>query len=172
MAEYQAKKLYNVSTMIGITSETYESMWAYYIRYPSTETNLPGRFRIRITRMTADEFMSMMGMEEHPVSPDSGFSIQGYVEKWSDKGWLQCLDWIGSPDSSNEKIELDLIEMFKAFTTGQPADITCTDATPRPIPPTSPRTTTHPKKDLKVIPFPEIAPRPDNPEKPDDLDWI
>jgi hypothetical protein len=136
MAEYQVKKLYNVSTMIGLQSETYESLWAYYIRYPRTETNLPGRFRIRITRMTSDEFMAMMGMEEERVTT-SGYSIQGYIEKWSDKGWLQCLDWIGSPGSTNEKIELDLIEMFKAFTTGQPADIVQDDD--RPFAPPPPR---------------------------------
>jgi len=146
MIEYQVKKLYNVETMIGIGSATYESLWAYYIRHPSTETNLPGRFRIRITRMTSDEFMVMMGVDEELIPPPSGFSIQGYVEKWSDKGWMQCLDWIGSPESDNEKIEMDLMEMFKAFTTGQPAILTESDSLPTP----RKRPTPSPKKKSNV----------------------
>ena len=60
MAEYEVKKLYNITTGDNGSSETYESLWAYYIHYPSTETNLPGRFRIRITRMTAEEFMARL----------------------------------------------------------------------------------------------------------------
>ena len=108
MAEYEVRKLYDVATQLGEESGTYESMWAYYIRYPQAEYSTPGRFRIRITRMTAAEFMAMMGMDDDHSMPLGGYSIQGYIEKWSDKGWLQCIDWIGSPESSNDQIEQDL----------------------------------------------------------------
>ena len=172
MAEYQVRKLYNVSTAGGTDSETYESMWAYYIRYPQTVTNLPGRFRIRITKMTAAEFMNMMGYDESESAP-GGYSIQGYIEKWSDKGWQQCIDWIGAPDSTTDDIEKDLLEMYKAFTTGQPAKIEQPDYTPSP-PPKRPT----PKKsssNASVINFPSDKTK-NTTKKPkedsDGFDWI
>lgn len=176
MAEYQVRKLYNVSTSVGTSSETYESLWAYYIRYPKSETNLPGRFRIRITRMTAEEFIQLMGMDTESVEPTSGYSIQAYLEKWSDKGWLQCLDWIGAPDSTNNEIEADLTEMFKAFTTGQPANIK--DVDPFSGPPSTPPRKPRLVKDTPIIKLPgsddassssaDDKPSDDNP----DFDWI
>ena len=63
-AEYEVRKLYDVSTIVGPESMTYESMWAYYIRYPGSDHSTPGRFRIRITRMTSSEFLAMMGIDE------------------------------------------------------------------------------------------------------------
>ena len=174
MSEYRARQLYNVSTAINPESETYESMWAYYIRYPQTETNIPGRFRIRITRMTASEFMAMMGLEEGEYTPSSGYSIQGYIEKWSDKGWIQCLDWIGPPDSTNDKIEKDLLEMYRAFTTGQTADID-QGGYPPPSPPPLKSKTVKPGG-LTVINFPpKKKPKTEDgkatPPDPD-FDWV
>ena len=121
--------------------------------------------------MTAEEFMAIMGMEETHQA-NSGFSIQGYIEKWSDKGWQQCLDWIGAPDSSNEDIENDLLEMFKAFTTGQPANISMI-VPPSPPPPRPPKSTKKvvPKTNLKVLNFPDTPTVPSE-EDPTDLDWI
>ena len=170
MAEYQVRKLYNVSTTINSESGTYESMWAYYIRYPQTETNIPGRFRIRITKMTASEYMAMMGLEEGEYSSSSGYSIQGYIEKWSDNGWIQCLDWIGPPGTTNDKIEKDLLEMYRAFTTGQSTDID-QDGYPPP-PPKKPKTTD--PGILTVINFPPKK-KPDlkeEKERPSDPDWV
>ena len=117
--------------------------------------------------------MAMMGVEDDQYSSISGgYSIQGYVEKWSDKGWQQCLDWIGAPDSSNDKIEQDLLLMFESFTTGVPTNIKKSDF--RPIPPA-------PKKPKKInrpslIPFPskeeiEKAKKSDKDDDPD-FDWI
>ena len=175
MAEYQVRKLYNVSTSVGTSSETYESLWAYYIRYPKSESNLPGRFRIRITRMTAEEFIQLMGMDTASVEATSGYSIQAYLEKWSDKGWLQCLDWIGAPDSTNDEIEADLTEMYKAFTTGQPANIK--DVDPFSGPPTTPPRKPTLVKDNPVIKLPDsddTAPNSSSPPVDDtpDFDWI
>ncbi len=175
MAEYQVRKLYNVSTASGSDSETYESMWAYYIRYPQTETNLPGRFRIRITKMTAAEFMNMMGYDEATAAP-IGYSIQGYIEKWSDKGWQQCIDWIGSPESTTDEIEKDLLEMYKAFTTGQPANLSPSSYVP-PSPPTKPPKKTKTAKNASVLKFPSGDSKKPNSgknqkEDSDGFDWI
>ena len=117
MAEYEVKKLYSATTNIGPESVTYESMWAYYITFDHADASIPGRFRIRITRMTSNEWLSLMGMDNDDITDAAyGYSIQGYVEKWSDKGWLQCIDWLGDPESNIKTIEQDLLEMYEAFT--------------------------------------------------------
>ena len=177
-AEYEVRKLYDVSTVVGPESMTYESMWAYYIRYPGSDHSTPGRFRIRITRMTSSEFLAMMGIDEENYDASGAYSIQGYVEKWSDKGWLQCLDWIGAPGSLNKKIEQDLLSMYEAFTTGQPTTI---DSSDFPFPPRAPQPPKKPKNPYKtptLIQFPgkgtKDATKPNNETSGSDpgFDWI
>ena len=127
--------------------------------------------------MTASEFLALMGMDEEQYSTTAGYSIQAYAEKWSDKGWLHCLDWIGAPDTTMDEIEKTLCEMFKSFTTGQAADIDNHPVPVSPLPPVPP--TQNPKKtpDLQVLKFPkktEAEPKDKKDKKgpDDDFDWI
>ena len=104
----------------------------------------------------------MMGGD--PADFEGGESIQGFLEKWSDKGWLHCLDWLGDLDSSVENIENDLLKMFESFTTGIPT--TKNWDTKFPTTPYNP-----PKKNkkpsLKVIDGDKPPPTSD-----DGLDWL
>mgnify|MGYP001307716049 CR=1 FL=1 len=128
-AEYNVKKLYEVATGGNEESKTYESMWGYSLSYLGKYDT--GRVRIRITKMSAADFLAAFGKnsndDEYATADYSGFSISGYLEKWhKDKGWVICLDWLGEPDASTYTIEKDLLEMFRAFITGEPS-ITFTD---------------------------------------------
>ncbi|OUU74689.1 MAG: hypothetical protein CBC29_06055 [Methylococcaceae bacterium TMED69] len=172
MAEYKFRKLFQLSGAGEFTDpESYESMWAYSIRYPGTDHSTPGRYRIRITRMSAKDFIILMGGDPTDADPQ-GYSIQGLLEKWTNNGWIHCLDWMGNPTSSNEEIESDLNEMFQAFTTGLPTDKNW-EIPPRP----PPRPKRKDAKDKKVPTFEVIE--GDKTEKPtkkdgDDpsFDWI
>tara|TARA_Y100001973_G_C5174268_1_gene320919 strand:- start:461 stop:976 length:516 start_codon:yes stop_codon:yes gene_type:complete len=171
MADYRSRKLYQIGAS-GETDdpESYESMWAYSVKYPHAEYSTPGRYRIRITRMTAAEFIMMMGGDPSDADPD-GYSLQGQLEKWTDKGWLQCLDWLGSPTSTNKEIEADLNEMFQSFTTGMPTEKNW-DAPVPPRPPTKPTKKGEPK--LKIIEGDKKETEENPPKKSDDssFDWI
>ncbi len=129
-AEYTVKKLYEVATGSSEDSKTFESMWGYSLSYlGKTET---GRVRIRITKMSATDFLAAFGKnpdaDEYASSDLSGYSISGYLEKWQqDRGWIQCLDWLGEPEASNLTIEQELLDMFKAFVTGMPSKILMDD---------------------------------------------
>ena len=110
MAQYKVRKLFKLSTPSGTDiPESYDSVWAYSVQYPGADHRTPGRFRIRITRMTAEEWMLMMGQDPGESRPD-GFSVQADCEKWSSTGWIHCLDWIGHPESMADEIESDLLE--------------------------------------------------------------
>lgn len=125
-AEYTVKKLYEVATGSSEDSKTFESMWGYSLSYlGKVET---GRVRIRITKMSASDFLAAFGKnpeaDEYASSDLSGYSISGYLEKWQkDRGWIACLDWLGEPEASNLTIEKELLDMFKAFVTGIPSEI-------------------------------------------------
>ncbi len=125
-AEYTVKKLYEVSTGTSEDSKTFESMWGYSLSYLGKEDT--GRVRIRITKMSASDFLAAFGKspdaDEYASSDLSGYSISGYLEKWQkDTGWIMCLDWLGEPDASNLTIEKELLDMFKAFVTGMPSSM-------------------------------------------------
>ena len=163
MVEFKRRCLYRSTNSVGLNGpEMFESMWAYTIKYPGTDHRTPGRYRIRITKMTGSDFMALMGqeVEEHEVVID--YSMQAFVEKWGSDGWIQCLDWIGDPDSSMRDIEKDLNEMFQAFTTGEPVG---SDFHGSMGPPGPPRPT--PVKPRKNAQEP---PKPSKPEP--DFDWI
>ena len=111
--------------------------------------------------MPAGDFVAMMGGD--PSDVEGGESVQGFLEKWSDRGWLHCLDWLGDINSSMETIEEDMLKMFESFTTGQPTEKNwnskITPSTPKPKKKTK-------KPDLKVI----DGDKKDSSD--DDLEWI
>mgnify|MGYP001400932797 CR=1 FL=1 len=174
MAEFKVRKLFQLgaSDTTGVP-ESYESVWAYSVRYPHTEYSTPGRYRIRITKMTAQEFITMMGGDPATIGPTEGYSIQGYIEKWTDKGWLHCLDWIGNPDASYGEIEQDLNDMFQAFTTGVPTEKKWEAPVP-PRPPPIDRTGLKKPKFTVVEGDKPDPPQPASGSKDEspDFDWI
>lgn len=186
-AEYSVKKLYEASTGTSIDSSTHESLWGYSVSYLNEIKN--GRFRIRITKMTASDFMAAFGKSEDDINGGSydnhhisGYSISGYLEKWHhDAGWLPLLDWIGEPDSSIEKIEQDMLDMFRSFVTGiSTVNLSDDDEDPIPFP-------SKPKNAKKINPYdfdgilkknnydkpkPKIDKNPKKDDDDDDIDWI
>lgn len=163
-AEYSVKKLYEVSTDTSEDSKTFESMWGYSLSYLGKVES--GRIRIRITKMSASDFLAAFGKnpeaEEYQESELSGYSVSGYLEKWhADKGWMQCLDWLGEPDASNLDIEKDLLDMFKSFVTGMPSKLLLSDPLTRPSP-------GRPKKYSSSIDFSKYVEKPSEKPNPPD----
>jgi hypothetical protein len=166
---YSYRKLYNIETKTSDEhSNSYESLWAYTIKYPQAEHSIPGRYRIRISRMTSDEFLALMGAEI-PDDIPVDFSVQAYLEKWSDKGWIHCLDWMGKPDSSNNKIEQDLNEMYKSFTTGKPTNKQYEVDLPA-SPPIPPKPRGKPK--FSIVDGGKQDDTKTKKDQPDGFDWI
>jgi len=164
MAKYKVRKLYQANSNAGPNHTAIESVWAYTVEYSNSNNPVPGRFRIRVTKLPARDYIIMMGGD--PTGYEEGESIQGFLEKWSDKGWLQCLDWLGDVNSSVENVEDDLLQMFEAFTTGVPSSKnwdTEFDSKPTPFKPPKKKT----KPTLKVIEGDKPPPTPD-----DSLDWL
>jgi len=163
MAKYKVRKLYQTRSEASPEHTAYESMWAYTVEYSNSTQPVPGRFRIRVTKLPAAEYVAMMGGD--PSDFVGGESIQGFLEKWSDKGWLHCLDWLGDINSSIENIENDLLKMFEAFTTGDPTNKNWTSNLPTTPyqPPPPPKKNKKPK--LEII-------EGDKPDSDDDLEWI
>ena len=136
MAEFKRRCLYKITTPNEPNvPEIYESLWAYSIQYSSGAAPTPGRYRIRITKMSGAEFMAMMGKEVDEDSAELEHSTQAYIEKWTPTGWVHVLDWIGDPGMSPMEIEIELNEMYASFTTGEPLGKTFeADIGPRPPP--------------------------------------
>lgn len=186
-AEYTVKKLYEVSTDTSEDSKTFESMWGYSLSYLGKVES--GRVRIRITKMSASDFLAAFGKnpeaDEYESADLTGYSISGYLEKWQkEKGWIQCLDWLGEPDASNLRIEKELLDMFKAFVTGMPSTVLIDDDPSEPdfTKPKFKSSIDFSKYILKPKTKDETPPDDDQPKasakkpKPDtdddDLDWI
>lgn len=121
MAEFKRRCLYKITTPNEPNiPEIYESIWAYSIQYKDGSTPTPGRYRIRITKMSGADLVAMINNSDAEEGTSVDFSIQAYVEKWTSTGWIHALDWIGDPALSPAEIENELNEMYAAFTTGEP----------------------------------------------------
>ena len=167
MAEFKRRCLYRATNCFGEDGpEMFESMWAYTIQYPGADHRTPGRYRIRITKMSGAEFMAMMGREINDDDAVIDFSMQAFLEKWTSEGWVNTLDWIGNPDSSMSEIENDLNEMFQAFTTGEPVGSDFHGSIGPPGPP-RPR----PVKPERKTQVPEFSSRTD-PGEPDPFEFV
>ena len=165
-AEYKRKCLYKITTNSEQSmAAMYESMWAYSIVAPGEHPSSTGRYRIRISKMGSEDFLAMMGKESSGL-PEEAFSIQGYIEKWCSDGWAHTIDWIGDADASVTKIESDLNEMFRAFTTGVPMEMFA-DSDFIDFPPSKPP---KPPK-VKPVKIPTPEPVIEKEEEPD-FDWI
>lgn len=135
-----------------------ESTWAYTIQLLDS-VPIPGRYRCRILNV---DF----------VDPDNmtsiGTQLVCVLEKWTNEGWIECLEYM--PTSSSQdfySIEDELNMMFKSFTTG----VRATDEFYSPPPSTPPpykKKTPPPKKEPTPTPPVSDVPKSD----PPDFEWI
>jgi hypothetical protein len=113
---YKKKCLFkNSNAMWGKEPTAQESVYAYL--YGTGDSKSTGRYRIRITKMSAADLIQM-GVAVEGTPPDF-FGMQASLDKWHlEQGWIPMFDWVGDPEASLYKIEKDLNEQFKSFITG------------------------------------------------------
>lgn len=113
---YKKKCLFkNSNATWGKEATAQESVHAYL--YGTGTTKTTGRYRIRITKMSAADLVAL-GMVPEGTPPDF-FGMQANLDKWHvDNGWVPLFDWVGDPEASIRQIEKDLNKQFEAFVTG------------------------------------------------------
>ena len=113
---YKKKCLFkNSNATWGKEPTAQESVYAYLYGVDATKST--GRYRIRITKMSAADLMAMGVAPEG--TPADFFGMQANLDKWSaEHGWIPLFDWVGDPDASLYKIEKELNNQFQAFITG------------------------------------------------------
>tara|TARA_B100000700_G_scaffold297959_1_gene363352 strand:+ start:256 stop:744 length:489 start_codon:yes stop_codon:yes gene_type:complete len=162
MATYDHRRLFNqITRSPNDEGETNESVWAYYVKLQDSGNPIPGRFRIRVTRISNADFLQMVNPNADTDGLPMGTMISGQLDKWSESGWIPCLDWMGDPDSTASEIERELLSHFKMFTIGK--SDSSIDWVPPPPPP-------KPKKP-KVNPKVNTGDTPTD-DDPDDLNWL
>jgi hypothetical protein len=112
---YKKKCLFrNTNGTYGREASAVESVWAYLF---GAEEKKTGRYRIRITKMSAQELIAMgLAPEETPAD---FYGLQASLDKWNESiGWLPLFDWVGDPNSEITNIEKDLGNQFQSFITG------------------------------------------------------
>ena len=178
---YQSKCLFrNTNATYDREATAVESVWAYL---HGVETKKTGRYRIRITKMSAAELIQM-GMAPEDT-PSDFYGLQATLDHWhTDHAWLPLFDWVGDPMAEIAEIEQDLGKQFQSFVTGLSIDETFQFDTPKPPkPPKDKPPKKHYKKDFKipkgnVLKYPNLKDIPKdkinkNPKiDPDDFDWI
>jgi len=172
MAEFSRRCLFKINNQSpNGDSSMFESVWAYSITYPKAIAPTPGRYRIRVVKLDSDALP--MIDDEELENMNYSFSIQAYVERWSDRGWLQCLDWIGDPDSTVEDIEDQLNDMYKSFILGKPIEKTYESSSIPPLPPKRRPKKPKTRTDIRKKTIDEDSSSEDSGEDIDgDTDWI
>ena len=144
-----------------------ESVWAYLY---GVDTKTTGRYRIRVTKMSAQELIAM-GLAPEETPPEM-YGLQANLDRWhEDHAWLPLFDWVGDPMAEIEAIEKDLGKQFQAFVTG----ISIDEAFGFDLPPKPPRKVPTAKKKPFKVPPPEITAEAEKPSKKDDSDdfeWL
>lgn len=167
--EYRKRCLFkNTNESTGMDATALEAIYAYM--YGTDENKKAGRYRIRITKLTAEDMVSMGMMSEDQSSiPEMVFGIQATLDLWRESvGWLSTLDWVGDPMSSVAQIEKQLNNQIKAFLTGNSLEENF--SFDLPIPPKKKKTHQKPP-DLKVVDGEKEEP-PKKPTEEPDFDWI
>jgi len=165
---YKSKLLFrNTNASFSNEASAIESVWAYLY---GVDTKTTGRFRIRVTKMSAGDLIAM-GLAPEETPPDF-YGLQANLDRWhEDHGWLLIFDWVGDPMAEITTIEKDLGKQFEAFVTGiGMADAFSFDLPPRPMP----KVPNAKKKPFKVPP-PEVTAEPEKTSSDDDSDdfeWL
>ena len=174
---YQSKCLFrNTNETYGKEATAIESVWAYL---HGVEKKKTGRYRIRITKMSAAELVQM-GLAPEETPPDF-YGLQATLDQWQElHGWLPLFDWVGDPMAEIEDIEKDLGKQFQSFVTGISIEESFQFDTPKPPkPPKKPKKSKkdfkYPKKSYKYPKLDDIPkdkindiPKDDS----DDFDWL
>ena len=165
---YKSKCLFrNTNGSFTKEATAIESVWAYLY---GVDTKTTGRYRIRITKMSAQELIAM-GLAPEETPPEM-YGLQANLDRWhEDHAWLPLFDWVGDPMADIEAIEKDLGKQFQAFVTGVAID----EAFGFDLPPKPPRKVPATKKKPFKVPPPEITPEVEKPSKKDDSDdfeWL
>lgn len=175
---YKSKLLFKTTNaMYHKEATVWESTWAFIY---GVDTKTSGRFRIRVTKLAAQDLIAM-GIIPEGTPPDM-FGVQGNLDRWHEsKGWIPCFDWVGDPSVADEKIiEDDMCKQFRSFVTG----ISLEEDVPFEMPPVSPPKPPKPKKEFKVPPPKKqseevvLPPKEDSSSEdddsndPDDIDWL
>ena len=166
---YKSKLLFrNTNGTYSQDASAVESVWAYLY---GTEQKTTGRFRIRVTKMSAAELIAM-GLAPEETPPDF-YGLQANLDKWHDShGWLPLFDWVGDPMAEINDIERDLGKQFESFVTGLSLSESFGFDLPKPP---KPKDRAGLKKPFKVPP-PEITPEEPKEEAkksdPDDFEWL
>ena len=173
---YKSKLLFkNTNGTFSRDASAIESVWAYLY---GVDTKTTGRFRIRITKMSAQELIAMgLAPEE---TPSDMYGLQANLDRWhEDHAWLPLFDWVGDPMTDIEDIERELGKQFQAFVTGIAIDeVVGFDLPPKP--PKKPKTKRpfkmpdskkyYDKTDIKDISEDKINDLPN--DDSDDFEWI
>ena len=173
---YKSKLLFrNTNSTYGSEASAIESVWAYL---HGTETKKTGRYRIRITKMSAQELVAMGLAPED--TPSDFYGLTANLDRWHENhAWLPLFDWVGDPMSDINQIETDLGKQFESFVTGISLEESFPFDLPKPPkPPKKPKKT---KKDFKLpksykypkledIPSDQINDIPN--DDSDDFDWL
>jgi len=146
-----------------------ESIYAYL--YGADESKTTGRYRIRITKMTAADLMSL-GVAPEGTPPDF-FGMQANLDKWHvDHGWMPLFDWVGDPDAPVQKIEKDLNNQFRAFVTGISMEEDFSFDLPKPPKAKKIKLPQPPKKEDPVNKVEEPTEPTNGDEDDSDIDWL
>ena len=164
---YKSKLLFrNTNGSFSNEPSAIESVWAYIY---GVDTKVTGRYRIRVTKMSAQDLIAM-GLAPEETPPDF-YGLQANLDKWhKDHGWLPLFDWVGDPMAEITTIEKELGKQFQAFVTG----LSMNDDFGFDLPPRSMPKVPAAKKPPFKVPPPEISPE-DNKSKKDDSDdfeWL
>ena len=147
-----------------------ESVYAYLYGLPDDKKST-GRYRIRITKMSAAELVSL-GMAPEGT-PSEFFGLQANLDKWhQEQGWLPLFDWVGDPDATLDKIEKDLNNQMKSFITGISIEENFSFDYP---PPPKAKSIKLPPKDKKTDTEENPTEPTDDPPKSDDdpdFEWL
>ena len=163
---YKKKCLFrNTKGSWGKEATAIESVWAYL---NGVEKKTTGRYRIRITKMSAAEMIAMGVAPEN--TPAEFFGLQANLDKWHENhAWLPLFDWVGDPDASIDQIEKDLGKQFRSFITGISIEEDFSFDLPKP--PREKAIKVPPKKDVKTV----DDDKPEDPTKADDdpdFEWL
>ena len=171
---YQSKCLFrNTNSSFGREPSAIESVWAYL---HGIDTKKTGRYRIRITKMSATELIQM-GLAPEETPPEF-YGLQASLDKWHENNaWLPLFDWVGDPNAEIEDIERDLGKQFESFITGVSIHETFGFDLPKPPkPPKKPPKTKKYKVPDKSFKYPELKDIPDDKindlPSSDDFDWL
>ena len=121
MSQFKRVKLFSNISMIGPENVLYDEVWVYKLL--SDSGCVKQKYRIRYQR--TDSAVALGFTEDEAAAATEmleayGPAVSCVLEVWHNEKWKRCLDWMGDPTVSPEKVCSELNEQFKAFVTCVP----------------------------------------------------